>query len=127
VFVAWNGVFLEKEFLKKEKSGQKVYLEEVQDEPIGQDSTSDANVAEQVEIPVVREAPPQPLRSVRLHAAHEILLLDSDEPATYAEAMMDPDSEKWQSGMRSEIDSMGENQVWNLVDPPNGVKAIECK
>jgi hypothetical protein len=27
VFVARNGVFLEKEFLKKEKSGQKVYLE----------------------------------------------------------------------------------------------------
>jgi hypothetical protein len=29
--------------------------------------------------------------------------------------------------MRSEIDSMGDNQVWNLVDPPDGVKAIECK
>jgi hypothetical protein len=40
---------------------------------------------------------------------------------------MDPDSEKWQSAMRSEIDSMGDNQVWNLVDPPDGVKAIECK
>jgi hypothetical protein len=60
VFVVWNGVFLEKEFLKKEKSGKKVYLEEIQDEPIGQDSTSNANVAEQVEIPVAREAPPQP-------------------------------------------------------------------
>jgi hypothetical protein len=29
--------------------------------------------------------------------------------------------------MRSEIDSMGENQVWNLVDPPDGVRPIECK
>jgi hypothetical protein len=29
--------------------------------------------------------------------------------------------------MRSKIDSMGDNQVWNLVDPPDGVKAIECK
>ena len=60
VFVARNGVFLEKEFLKREKSGQKVYLEEVQDEPVGKDSTSDANVAEQVEIPVAIETPPQP-------------------------------------------------------------------
>jgi hypothetical protein len=127
VFVAWNGVFLEKEFLKKEKSGQKVYLEEVQDEPIRQDSTSDANIAEQVEIPVVREAPPQPRRSARLRAACEILLLDSDEIATYAEAMMDLDFEKWQSAMRSKIDSMGDNQVWNFVDPSDGVKAIECK
>jgi hypothetical protein len=82
VFVARNGVFLEKEFLKKEKSGQKVYLEKIQDEPIGQDSTSDANIAEQVEIPVAREAPSQPRRSARLRAAREILLLDSDEPTT---------------------------------------------
>jgi hypothetical protein len=104
-----------------------VYLEEVQDEPIGQDSTSDANIAEQVEITVAREAPLQPRRLERLRTARKILLLDSDEPVTYAEAMMDPDSEKWQSAMRSEIDSMGDNQVWNLVDPPDGVKARECK
>jgi hypothetical protein len=76
---------------------------------------------------VAKEAPSQPRRSARLHAAREILLLDSDEPATHAKAMMDPDSKKWQSAMRSEIDSMGDNQVWNLVDPPDGVKAIECK
>ena len=56
-----------------------------------------------------------------------MLLLDDDEPATYAEAMMVPDSEKWQSAMRSEIDSMGNNQVWNFVDPPDGVRPIECK
>jgi hypothetical protein len=57
----------------------------------------------------------------------DILLLDNDEPLTYAEAIMDPYSEKWQSAMRSEIDSIGDSQVWNLVDPPDGVKLIECK
>jgi hypothetical protein len=57
----------------------------------------------------------------------DILLLDNDEPMTYAEAMMDPDIKKWQSAMRSEIDSMHDNQVQNLVDPPDGVKPIECK
>jgi hypothetical protein len=57
----------------------------------------------------------------------DILLLDNDEPMTYAKALMDPDSEKWQSDMRSEIDSMDDNQVWNLVNPPDGVKPIECK
>jgi hypothetical protein len=60
VFVARNGVFLEKEFLKIEKSKQRVYLEEVHDEPMEQDSTSDANVVEQVETSMAREAPPQP-------------------------------------------------------------------
>nr|AAL83352.1 Putative polyprotein [Oryza sativa Japonica Group]AAN04499.1 Putative polyprotein [Oryza sativa Japonica Group]AAP51930.1 retrotransposon protein, putative, Ty1-copia subclass [Oryza sativa Japonica Group] len=29
--------------------------------------------------------------------------------------------------MKSEIESMHVNQVWNLLDPPDGVKAIECK
>jgi hypothetical protein len=105
VFVAWNGVFLEKEFLKIEKCRQKVYLEEVQDEPLGQDFTSDANVAERVEMPVAREAPSQPRWFERARRGtdklnlmttgeRDILLLDNDEPMTYAEAMMDLDSEK---------------------------------
>ena len=29
--------------------------------------------------------------------------------------------------MKSEIESMYENQVWNLVDPPEGIVPIECK
>jgi hypothetical protein len=57
----------------------------------------------------------------------EVLLLDNDEPTTYVEAMMDLDSEKWQVTMRSKIDSMGENQVSSLVDPPDVVRPIECK
>ena len=126
VFVARSGVFLEKEFLNRETSGRTVQLEEVQDEPIGEDSTNDAHVAEQVEEPMAKEAPP-PRRSERLRNVRDMLLLDNDEPTTYAEAMMDPDSEKWHSAMRSEIESMGDNQVWNLVDPPDGVKTIECK
>jgi len=124
VFVARNRVFLEKEFLKVGKTGKTVQLEEIRDEPMRQDSTSDATVAEQVEIPMATEAPLQPRRSARLRAARELLLLDNDEPATYAEAMVDPDSRKWQDAMKSEIESMKENQVWNLIDLPDGVKTI---
>jgi len=29
--------------------------------------------------------------------------------------------------MRSEMDSMYSNQVWNLVHPPEGIKPIKCK
>ena len=54
MFVARNGVFLEKEFLIGEKSGRTVQFEEVRDEPIRQDSTSDANVAEQVGVPMAK-------------------------------------------------------------------------
>jgi hypothetical protein len=66
-----------------------VYLEEVQDEPLGQDFTSDANVAERVEMPMAREAPPQPRRSERARCAtdklnlmiageRDIMLLEND-------------------------------------------------
>ena len=79
MFIARSGVFLEKEFLTKGTSGRSVRLEEVQDEPVGDASTSDAIVAEQVEEPVATEAP-QPRRSARLRDARELLLLDNDEP-----------------------------------------------
>ena len=32
-----------------------------------------------------------------------------------------------QDAMKSEIESMKENQVWNLIDPPDGVRTIEFK
>jgi hypothetical protein len=54
-------------------------------------------------------------------------LLDNDEPMTYTEAMMRPDSEKWLGAMESEIESMDDNQVWNLVDPIDGVRLIGYK
>jgi hypothetical protein len=31
---------------------------------------------------------------------HDILLLDNDEPSTYTEAMMEPDSDKWLGTMK---------------------------
>ena len=40
---------------------------------------------------------------------------------------MSLDSEKWLQVMKSEMQSMYNNQVWNLVDPPEGVKVIGCK
>ena len=73
------------------------------------------------------EAAPEPRRSERLHKVRDVLLLESDEPTTYAEAMVSPDSEEWLEAMRSELKSMDENQVWDLVDLPPGVTTIGCK
>ncbi|KAK8704987.1 hypothetical protein V6N13_048598 [Hibiscus sabdariffa] len=50
-----------------------------------------------------------------------------DEPKTYQEEVSSPDSEKWLEAMRSEMDSMSDNQVWTLVEPPKGIKPIGCK
>jgi hypothetical protein len=55
------------------------------------------------------------------------LLLDNEEPNTYTEAMTRTESKKWVDAMQSKLESMRENHVWNLLDPPNGMRAIECK
>ncbi|PKI72040.1 hypothetical protein CRG98_007586 [Punica granatum] len=58
---------------------------------------------------------------------NDVLLIDNDEPTTYAKVVIGPDSEKWLEAMRFEMESMYTNQVWTLVDPPEGVKPIGCK
>jgi hypothetical protein len=45
---------------------------------------------------------------------------DTEDPLTYAEAMDRTDSDKWLEAMRSEIQSMYDNTVWNLVVPLDG-------
>ena len=54
----------------------------------------------------------------------DVLILDSDEPMTNKQAMTNPSSTKWLEAMKSEIDSMSENQVWDLVDLPDGFTPI---
>jgi hypothetical protein len=70
---------------------------------------------------------PDAQRSDRLQSVRDVLLLDNDEPTTYSKAMGSTDSMSWLGAKRSELMSMDENQVWDLVDLPDDVKAIECK
>ncbi|KAK1684410.1 hypothetical protein QYE76_045258, partial [Lolium multiflorum] len=58
-----------------------------------------------------------------------VIIVDNndEDPATYEEAMMSPDSNKWQEAMKSEMGSMYDNKVWTLVDLPDSRKAIENK
>ncbi|KAL4310805.1 hypothetical protein GQ457_01G019660 [Hibiscus cannabinus] len=57
----------------------------------------------------------------------DVILVDQDDTKTYQKGVSSPDSEKWLEAMRSEMDSMSENQVWTLVESPEGVKPIWCK
>ena len=41
----------------------------------------------------------------------EVMLLDNNEPTSYGEAMVGPDSEKWLEAIESERGSMYENKV----------------
>ena len=87
MFVARNGVFLEKEFLSRGVSGSTVQLEEIREQPVSSESAR-ALEAEPVVVPEPAAAP-EPRRSARLRGVRDVLLLDSDEPATYSKRWWD--------------------------------------
>ena len=46
---------------------------------------------------------------------------------TFSQAMSSKESNLWYDAMKDEMDSMSSNEVWDLVELPNGIKAIGCK
>ena len=137
VFVARNGHFLEREFVSKRTSGSTIQLGEVREPQTSMEPMIDVQSDSQL----VAESEPLtegPRRTGRIRHEperygflvtdnHDVLLIDQDEPTSYQEAMMGPDSEKWLLAMKSEMQSMYDNQVWTLIDPPDGVKTIGSK
>ena len=53
--------------------------------------------------------------------------MDDDELASYQDAISSLDSDRFLKAMKSKMQSMYDNQVWTLIDPPNGLKTIGCK
>ena len=61
----------------------------------------------------------EPLRTTRTRTASEwygnpvleVMLLDNNEPTSYGEAMVGPDSDKWLKAIKPERGSMYENKV----------------
>ena len=58
---------------------------------------------------------------------HDVIRMDHDEPTSYQEAISSPKSDRWLEAMKSEMQSMFDNQVWTLIDPPDGLKTIGCE
>ncbi|KAK8661550.1 hypothetical protein V6N13_091149 [Hibiscus sabdariffa] len=111
---------------QKEVQQQQVHEQEVGETPqVVEDNSTDLETQ-----PLRRTTREhhEPERCGFLVTTHgDVILLDQDKPNTYQEAVSSPDSEKWLEPMRSEMDSMSENQVWSLVEPPEGIKPIDCK
>ena len=121
VFVARNSVFSEKQIISTENSGSKVLLEEVKEPQI---TVEDRNEIQDDSQDVVEsESVTQGLRRFG-RSCHEperyrfyitdderIVLVDHNEPTTYQEAIVDPNSIRWREAMKSEMQSMFDNQV----------------
>ncbi|GJY82657.1 hypothetical protein Tco_0496033 [Tanacetum coccineum] len=56
-----------------------------------------------------------------------IALSELDEPANYKQAMASLEAAKLKEAMKREIQSMYDNQVWNLVDTTPGLKTVGCE
>ncbi|KAM1525528.1 hypothetical protein ACFX10_009984 [Malus domestica] len=134
VFVARTAMFLEDEFVlngSNEKTIELKEINEINDEPQTSTQQDDNPVPE----------PLAPRRSERVNKPPKRYGLDNDfdelyllgdnetkeDPRDYTEAMSDIDSKRWQEAMKSEMDSMYQNQVWTLVDPPEGIVPVGNK
>ena len=69
-----------------------------------------------------------PIRFIGLGETYETILEGAEtNPYTYEEATNDIDAHHWVKAMKSELDSMYSNQVWDLVKAPNDIKPVGYK
>ncbi|KAJ9566114.1 hypothetical protein OSB04_002080 [Centaurea solstitialis] len=137
VFVARNGKFLEEKFLSSGNTRNDVDLQVVDEEnttPIVQPEIQHENVEPQSE--PIEEVQTQDLRRssrVRQEPDRYLGFLvsqdsgDLNEPTSYGEAMSGSEPEQWQEAMKAEMQSMYDNQVWELTDLPQHSRAVGRK
>ncbi|KAJ9543849.1 hypothetical protein OSB04_023556 [Centaurea solstitialis] len=137
VFVARGGDFLEDKFLNLEDTRNDVDLQEVEEEdtsPIVEPVAQQEYVETQPE--TVEEVQTQDLRrSTRIRQEPDRYLGflvsqddgDLNEPTSYGEAVSGSESEQWQEAMKAEMQSMYDNQVWELTDLPQHSRAVGRK
>ena len=141
IVVSRDAIFLEKEFLTEGGKGRKIMLNEEsskeaiqQNDQMAIDQPEEPIPIENVDTPTPRKysrVSHPPVRYGFLHDVQELHVHEEsihvDDPTTFEEALLDKDSSRWLEAMRAEMDSMYANQVWSLVDPPEGVIPIRCK
>ncbi|GKC10129.1 retrotransposon protein, putative, ty1-copia subclass [Tanacetum coccineum] len=128
--------------ISKEDSLSKIDLEEIQEsadeEPIVNTDTQPEVVTpvepDDISLPI-RRTSGRVSKTPQLYYGFHIeedkisdsTLSELDEPTSYKEAMASPEAAKWKEAMKIEIQSMYDNQVWNLVDTTPGLKTVRCK
>ncbi|KAL0405215.1 UNVERIFIED_CONTAM: hypothetical protein Slati_3835400, partial [Sesamum latifolium] len=117
--------FLKKGFSSDNRHDE-VLIEELNEKPQHDSTTSFEPTVHTDSVSVLRRSTRESRAPERYGFIGLTSKLDND-PKTYGEAISDIDSDKWLEAMKSEMDSMGSNQVWTLVDPPKGARPVGCK
>ncbi|GKA31411.1 retrotransposon protein, putative, ty1-copia subclass [Tanacetum coccineum] len=132
VLVARNAEFLENSLINQEASGSLEDLEIIQEEDTHPSIDTSLNHEEddlEMDEPQSDIIPIRRSARTRCPTDHMCLYIDAEEhelgdlgePANYKAALLDPESDKWLNAMNVEMQSMKDNEVWDLVElPPNG-------
>ena len=137
VFVSTHAVFLEDDYIMDYKPKGRIVLEEVKEQPSIPQAVNE-NIEPEITASPSNIPAPEPRRSGRivrqpdrfmfLGEAYEAVPEEHEsDPSTYEEAMADTDSDQWKLAMKTEMESMYSNQVWELVDSRANIKPIGCK
>nr|GEU88559.1 hypothetical protein [Tanacetum cinerariifolium] len=109
VLVVRNAEFLENSLITQEASGSLEDLEIIQE----------GDTHPSIDTSLHHEDDDLEIDEPQVAEEHE--LGDLGEPANYKAALLDPESDKWLNAMNVEMQSMKDNEVWDLVDlSPNG-------
>ncbi|GKB13303.1 retrotransposon protein, putative, ty1-copia subclass, partial [Tanacetum coccineum] len=138
VLVARNVEFLENSLITQEAIGSLKDLKIIQEEDTHPSIDTSLNHEEDdLEIDEPQSDITPIRRSTRTRHApyHMCLYIDAGEhelgdlgqPTNYKAALLDPESDKWLNAMNVKIQSMKDNEVWDLVDLPPNRKTVGSK
>ncbi|GJU78605.1 retrotransposon protein, putative, ty1-copia subclass [Tanacetum coccineum] len=138
IFVARNVEFLKNSLMTQEASGSLEYLEIIQEEDTHPSANTNLDHDEDDQEIDEHQSDINPIRrSIRTRRAPHLMCLyidaeehelgDYNEPANYKSVLLDPEFEKWLDVMNVEMQSMKDNEVWDLVDLPPDGKTVGSK
>ena len=139
VFVSTHVKFLEDDYVNNFNPRNKVFLTEM-NEPVNEqpmveirDDVAVLDTPQDITHEMTSTWVPRrsgrivrpPIRFIGLGETYEAIPEQAkSNPYTYEKTMNDIDAYHWITAMKSELDSMYSNQVWDLVKAPNGIKPM---
>ena len=142
VFISTNAKYLEDDYVNSFNTRSKVVLakldgpvieqpmDETRDDVVVLDTPQDSThemISTQVPRCSGRIIRP-PIRFIGLGETYEVISEEAESnPYTYEETMNNINAHHWVKAMKSELNSMYSNQIWDLVKVSNGIKPVGCK
>lgn len=132
----WNAEEETATVIESEKSGANELLSESNERAKTEDDDAASNEANPNEdiitpppIPVIRRSQRPNKGQPPVRFMHEVNMIGDKlpEPRTFNEAISSEQKDEWLRAMQEEIESLNDNDTWELVELPADRRAIGCK